>query len=239
MISDYFGSKGNLYRQIINLIPPHIIYIEPYLGAGWVFRKKKKAELNIISDCDPKVFNTWLGDRLVISVDGFDDYAIYDDDRATRLENGLAVDVVSRFMDDKTAFVYLDPPYLLSTRLSRNRYVYDMDEDDHVELLTLINQCDCMVAISGYPSDLYADMLHGWIRYDFDVRDRGGNERVECLWTNYPQPTLLHEYSYLGDTFRERERIKRKADRWVNGLNKLPLQERQAIVSKMRSSGLI
>jgi hypothetical protein len=38
-------------------------------------------------------------------------------------------------------------------------------------------------------------------------------------------------YSYLGITFRERERIKRKKQRWTDRLHRLPLLERQALLA--------
>ncbi len=38
----------------------------------------------------------------------------------------------------------------------------------------------------------------------------------------------LHDYRYLGEDFRERERIKRKKQRWVNRLQTMPVLERQA-----------
>lgn len=31
----YPGGKGNAYHKIINLIPPHEVYIEPFLGRGY------------------------------------------------------------------------------------------------------------------------------------------------------------------------------------------------------------
>jgi hypothetical protein len=48
---------------------------------------------------------------------------------------------------------------------------------------------------------------------------------------NYPTPVALHDYRYLGDNFRERERIKRKANRWVAKLQNMPVLERQALLS--------
>jgi hypothetical protein len=32
---------------------------------------------------------------------------------------------------------------------------------------------------------------------------------------NFPEPVALHDYRYLGEDFRQRERIKRKKQRWV------------------------
>jgi DNA adenine methylase len=41
----------------------------------------------------------------------------------------------------------------------------------------------------------------------------------------------LHDYRYLGDDFRERERIKRKTKRWTAKLQSMPILERQALLS--------
>src|SRR4029077_20992344 len=35
------GKNGNgTYQQIINLIPPHKIYIEPFVGSGGIYKRK-------------------------------------------------------------------------------------------------------------------------------------------------------------------------------------------------------
>jgi len=65
---------------------------------------------------------------------------------------------------------------------------------------------------------------------------RGGLAE-ECLWANFPDPIALHDYRYLGDGFRERERIKRKKARWVSRLEKMPLLERRALLSAIADSG--
>jgi hypothetical protein len=51
---------------------------------------------------------------------------------------------------------------------------------------------------------------------------------------NYPEPFELHDYSYLGDNFRERERIKRKKARWTERLKSMPALERFAILSVLQ-----
>jgi hypothetical protein len=66
---------------------------------------------------------------------------------------------------------------------------------------------------------------------------RGGTLATEYLWMNYPEPDSLHDYSYLGDNYRERERIKRKKTRWVNRLKKLDRLERKAILWAVKDAG--
>ncbi|WP_203415563.1 hypothetical protein [Candidatus Scalindua japonica] len=50
---------------------------------------------------------------------------------------------------------------------------------------------------------------------------------------NYNIPVEVHEYRYLGNNFRERERIKRKTQRWTARLQSMPILERQALLSAM------
>ena len=50
----YPGGKGGagVYQTIINQMPPHTVYIEPFLGGGAVMAAKRPAGLNIGVDLD-------------------------------------------------------------------------------------------------------------------------------------------------------------------------------------------
>ena len=103
-----------------------------------------------------------------------------------------------------------------------------MTDDQHEALLIVLLRLPCLVCISGYWSELYADTLRTWRECSFQAQTRGG-PRMEYLWCNYPAPTALHDDQYLGDNFRERELIKRMKARWVKRLEKMPLLQRQAL----------
>ena len=53
----YPGGKGGagVYQTIINQMPPHAVYIEPFLGGGSVMAAKRPAGLNIGVDLDAEV----------------------------------------------------------------------------------------------------------------------------------------------------------------------------------------
>ena len=52
------GKNGSgVYQTIINLMPPHEVYIEPFLGAGAVMRLKRPAARNIGIDLDPEALD--------------------------------------------------------------------------------------------------------------------------------------------------------------------------------------
>jgi hypothetical protein len=50
-------------------------------------------------------------------------------------------------------------------------------------------------------------------------------------WYNYPEPIALHDYGFLGEDNRDRERIKRKKQRWVNRLHTMPVLEHRALLA--------
>lgn len=44
----YYGGKQMMAEQIINILPEHKIYCEPYFGGGAVFFAKPKSYLEVI-----------------------------------------------------------------------------------------------------------------------------------------------------------------------------------------------
>ena len=54
------GKNGaGVYQRIINLMPPHRVYIEPFLGGGAIMRLKRPAELNIGVEIDDEVLGNF------------------------------------------------------------------------------------------------------------------------------------------------------------------------------------
>ena len=217
----YYGGKNGhgFYQRIINLIPKHRVYIETHLGSGAIMRFKKPAQSSFGIEIDSKVLEST---KKAISSNNI--HLICQD----------AIRFLKRYSFVGDEFIYCDPPYLKCTRKSKNRiYRYDYDEKQHQELLKVLTRLPCKVMISGYYSELYMQWLNEWNITNFMVRTRGREMGKEYLWMNYEQPTELHDYRYIGRNFRERERIKRKIDRWKNRLNSLPLLEKKAILSEL------
>ncbi len=91
--------------------------------------------------------------------------------------------------------LYVDPPYLGSTRRS-GKYQTDMTATtEHEDLLHALVACKAAVVLSGYASPLYDAALAGWSRVEVaTTTGQGGNRqaRTEVLWCNRsPQPTLF------------------------------------------------
>ena len=216
---NYPGGKGAVYQQLINLMPPHEVYIETHLGGGAVMRHKRPASSNIGIEKDPRIIALWEKNQPL----------------SFKLVNDDAYNFLSNYKYTGSELVYCDPPYLQSTRKARERklYKYDYSYHEHSMLLKLLLSLPCKVMISGYESVLYKEMLKDWYTHTFQAVCHNGMG-IEWVWMNYPTPLELHDYHYLGDTFRERERIKRKTNRWVANLKSMPVLERQALLSAMR-----
>jgi hypothetical protein len=217
-----------VFQTIINQFPPHRVYIEPFVGGGNVFERKAPAASSVLADLDRAVVETWrrnCAGRAGVEV-----------------LHANALDLLSSYPWVGDELVYLDPPYVLETRKpgGQELYRFEMSEADHQRLLELAASIPAMVAISGYRCALYDDASsrYGWRRVDFKAMTRRGL-RTESLWMNYPAPAALADYGYAGSNFRERERIKRKAARWVRRWEQLPAIERGAILSAMRDRGII
>ncbi|WP_186056841.1 DNA adenine methylase [Burkholderia gladioli] len=106
------------------------------------------------------------------------------------IENRPAADVIAQHAAPD-ALLYLDPPYVHSTRVGggeavRN-YAHEMTDTEHAALLQQVRALDAMVVLSGYETDLYRDLLPGWTVNRTNARisaARGTDIRVECVWIN-------------------------------------------------------
>jgi len=216
------GKSGSgVYQQIINQIPPHDVYIAPFFGHDGVYSKIKPAPCSIAVDIDTEVIEYWKGalGLTVICTDALVFLGSYD------WKGG--------------EFVYCDPPYLKFDvdgspvrKSGKDIYTHEFgDVGQHEELLTVLRSLPCMVAVSGYWSRLYADMLNGWRSISFNAVCRDGSVAREWLWMNYPVPVALHDYRYLGDNFRESEKITRQKRRWVARLQRMDPLQRYALLN--------
>ncbi len=149
---------------------------------------------------------------------------------------GDGIQFLENYPFSGSELVYCDPPYLMSTRSGKRLYEHEMSDVDHRRLLRVLLELPCMVMISGYSSALYAKELKGWNATAFQTTTRGGRTVAEWVWYNFPPPVELHDYRYLGRDFRERERIKRKKQRWTARLARMPILERQALLCAISES---
>jgi DNA adenine methylase len=108
------------------------------------------------------------------------------------LECRPAEEIITKYgarSDD--VLLYVDPPYLGSTRSNDRAYRHEvMSEDEHRDLAKLLHECKAAVVLSGYPSDLYDRELYaGWDRHTIAATTGQGGvwqNRTEVLWSNRP-----------------------------------------------------
>lgn len=112
-----------------------------------------------------------------------------------QLECKPALEVISMYGRADESLLYVDPPYLASTRRSL-QYVHEMHtEAEHRELAHALNATAAAVALSGYHSPLYDRLYSDWniVEIAASTQQSGTDaRRTEVLWCNFePHRTLL------------------------------------------------
>jgi hypothetical protein len=210
------GGKFRCYQKLINLIPPHRVYIETHLGGGAVIRNKAPAEVNVGIDRNAAVIRLFAGQF----------------DSRYRFINCAAEEFLGRYCFVGDEFVYADPPYWPASKRSRRcPYRYGYTENEHINLLQILRRLPCPVMISGYGNPVYDVVLKGWRTRVFAGTSHVGL-RLETVWLNYG-PGVLHDTKHLGHTFRERQSIKRKRARWAARFRAEGLGMQQALLGDL------
>lgn len=229
---NYAGSKNGagVFQTIINQIPPHDVYIEGFAGSGAILRMKRPAHVSVAIDIyagSAKLLRETVPAAVVIN-----------DDTISTLRS--VVDTSG--YPAGNCFVYLDPPYLKRDidgapvrSWQGDIYQHEFDTvEQHQTLLALIKSLNCMVMISGYWSKLYANELKDWRTLSYNAMTRAGRVAREWLWMNYPEPIALHDYSFLGENRTDRQRIKRKIQRWEKKIENMPTLEKRVLLLAMQ-----
>lgn len=125
----------------------------------------------------PAYLNGYLG-RFAAAVDRL---------HGVSLECRPALEVIESYGRHDDVLLYVDPPYLGTTRTGRG-YRHEMpSEGDHRELADALRSCRASVVVSGYRSPLYDDLFAGWDVHEIRASTGQGSiwkDRVEVLWSN-------------------------------------------------------
>lgn len=199
-------------------MPAHTTYIESHLGGGSVIRHKKPAAVNIGIDIDVHVIQRWQAESAL----------------KCQLVHADASSYLEQYPFIGTELVYSDPPYVKATRRQARVYRHDYEDADHLRLLAVLKALPCMVLLSGYENPMYAKALEGWRKISFSTRTRV-DTREECVWFNFEPPRRLHDGEHLGATYRERQSIKRRNQRWLDRLDSMEPAERSHLLSLIRN----
>lgn len=98
-----------------------------------------------------------------------------------------ALEVIEAYGKHPGTLLYVDPPYLGSTRTGRGYQVEMPTEADHADMLDALLAVPAVVVLSGYASPLYDRVLAGWERVELAASTGQGSvwgERTEVLWSN-------------------------------------------------------
>jgi len=252
----YFGGKWAIAPWIIEHMPAHRVYVEPFGGAASVLLRKPRSKVEVYNDLDEEIVGLFrilqnpaqcrelirllkrtpyarrefeLAFRatsdpiiraqraIVRAYMSFHHTALFNPKKTTFanarhrhggwckasewrtyprhlahvcrrlqgvvIECGDALDVI-RVQDTHDALIFVDPPYVHSTRQRGTDYRHELDDARHVELLALLKGCKGKVMISGYASALYDDLLTDWQRVTRKhyAASASTSPRMEVLW---------------------------------------------------------
>src|SRR5690606_27311680 len=104
------------------------------------------------------------------------------------LEALPALELIARYGSRANVLLYVDPPYLGTTRGWGNNYRCEMKtEAEHRALAAALADCRASVVLSGYDSPLYDELYAGWHRYaqvSMTGNAKTDKARTEVLWSN-------------------------------------------------------
>lgn len=211
-------SQAGTWQRIVTLIPEHREFVELFAGSAAIARLKRPAEKTVLVEKSARQAEIlrleFAGRATVVQGDGI---------------------TLAQYLDDPEIVEYADPPYVLSTRGGRKYYEHEMPDPEHLRLLRALLVTKCKVILSGYESALYDAAGFSlkpeapWSCDTFEVMTRGHTWRTECLWFNFPRPTVPHDASNAGDGFRERWRIEKRRRRLKKKFEAMPPLERASI----------
>lgn len=103
-----------------------------------------------------------------------------------QIENDKAVNVIKRYDSRETLF-YCDPPYPHESRGDSKAYSYEMTNQDHIDLATVLLNVKGKVAVSGYDCDIMNKLYGGWKVHKERPKKAMSIKQVrqEILWTNF------------------------------------------------------
>jgi site-specific DNA-adenine methylase len=224
---NYIGNKNinGVKEKIIGVIPFFSVFIECFAGsagiANYVYGRSNNIVLVEKCKSQSEILKKNFSNGIVI--------------------NECAISYLNeiKFVINPNAFVFADPPYLFDTRHNNNVYYNnELDNNDHVQLLMTILQLPCRVAIVHPICNLYDKMLFNWNYLDYKVRYHRKSS-LERIYYNYNSSINKFDYELQGSDSLDRQRIKRKALRFLNKFKNLPDVERKVILHFLKKENLI
>lgn len=221
---NYTGHKKiyGVYHKILNEVPKCSTFVEAFAGSASISKIILEHNSNIgitLNEIDKAAAKQLLK--------SFPEANII---------NGDAMKLLTAYIKSESDhFIFIDPPYHHSTRPNSTKlYKHEMSNDQHRQLLNLANQSKNKIMIIHPKCDLYDKMLEGWRRVEVKIRYHKKTS-VECIYMNYDKPKSLMVDKFLGKDCWDRQRIKRKVDRFISKLKQLPELERNMMLNRIRA----
>lgn len=104
-----------------------------------------------------------------------------------QIEHMDALQLIARY-NTPEALIYLDPPYVRSSRKSGALYRHEMNDEQQVQLLKLITGSQAKIIISGYRNALYDSYLHNWETDSVFSQTTSTEMAEEVIWMNFEAP---------------------------------------------------
>lgn len=100
--------------------------------------------------------------------------------------NGCYSDCIQK-TDFNKAFFYVDPPYPLECRASKNDYKFEFSNDQHRDLAKRLHDIEGYAMISSYDCELMQELYEDWNMIKFPIKKNNirSSEVQECIWINY------------------------------------------------------
>lgn len=99
------------------------------------------------------------------------------------IEHRDIFDLIDKW-DRDDVFMYLDPPYVKSTRSSSQTYEVEMSDEEHKKLVERVLRCKCKVLISGYDNKIYEPLSEHFVKKSFSSPN-SKSTATETIWKNY------------------------------------------------------
>lgn len=104
-----------------------------------------------------------------------------------QIEHMDAFRLIERY-NTPEALIYIDPPYVRSSRKSGALYRHEMTDEDQKRLLELIVKSRAKIIISGYDNELYKKALDSWQIDSTMSQTTSSKMACEKIWMNYTPP---------------------------------------------------
>ena len=114
-----------------------------------------------------------------------------------QIENRPATEIIKLY-DSKDTFFYCDPPYIHETRGDTSSYGFEMNDNQHKELASVLNSIEGKAAISNYECKLMEDLYPSskWQKVYSPEKTIHStkDKRQEVPWVNYEIKSKTKNY---------------------------------------------